>query len=179
MKEAIEAYFNEELGWIKDAELREKAVEAWRIALEESDFQPEDLEKLPFTLFERRAQTTLGNHVKLVTRIAYQAAKAMNEALFEEQDCLNMDYVVCGALLHDVGKVLEYTRLADGTVVKSLKGRLLRHPISGAQVARDAGLPDQVQHMIWTHSKEGNGQYRTPESYVVMHADFMTFDVLE
>ena len=179
MKEAIAEYFKRELDWIKDQELREKTITAWEIAMKESGFEPQDLERLPFTLFERRALTTLGNHVKLVTEIAYKAALAMNEALFEEGDHLDIDYVVCGAILHDVGKVLEYTRLPDGTVVKSEKGKLLRHPVSGAQVARDAGLPDRIQHMIWVHSKEGNGQYRTPEAYVVLHADFMTFDVLE
>jgi putative nucleotidyltransferase with HDIG domain len=179
MKEAIQEYFKWELAWIKDQDMREKTVLAWEIALKESEFGPEDLERLPFTLFERRALTTLGNHVKLVTEISYKAALAMNEALFEEKDHLDIDHVVCGALLHDVGKVLEYTRLEDGTIVKGRKGRLLRHPITGAQIARDAGLPDHIQHMIWVHSKEGNGQYRTPEAYVVLHADFMTFDVLE
>ena len=177
MKEAIAEYFREELAWIRDGDMRKKTVRAWEIALQESEFGPEDLNTLPFTLFERRGMVSLGVHVKMVTSIAYKAVLEMNRHLPEDLQ-MDVDEVVCGGLLHDVGKVLEYSR-QDGRIVKGKKGRLLRHPISGAQIARDAGLSDRIQHMIWVHSKEGNGQYRTPEAYIVLHSDFMTFDVLE
>lgn len=177
MKEAIKEYFKDELAWIMDDEMRQKTVNAWEIALKESEFGPKDLDALPFTLFERRGMVSLGVHVKVVTSIAFHAAGEMN-AHFPKDLQLNIDEVVCAGLLHDVGKVLEYSK-QDGKIVKGTKGRLLRHPITGAQVARDAGLNDRIQHAIWVHSKEGNSQYRTPEAYTVLHADFMTFDVLE
>jgi len=177
MREAIAKYFETELGWIKDDSLREKTVTAWEIALKESEFGPDDLGTLPFTLFERRAMVSLGVHVKMVTNIAYRAALEMNRH-YPDSAKLDVDEVVCAGILHDVGKVLEYSK-QGGKIIKGTKGRLLRHPVSGAQIAKDAGLPDRIQHAIWVHSKEGNGQYRTPEAYTVLHADFMTFDVLE
>ncbi len=176
MRQEIEALFKEELDLIKDQDLREKTIAAWEMALKESGFGVRDLqETLPFTLLNRSKKCSLAEHVKVVTRIAYDGAKRLNEMLGLD---LNMDFVVAGGLLHDVGKVLEYA-VVDGQVVKSKKGRLLRHPISGAQIARDAGLPDEIQHMIAVHSREGDGGYRSAEAYVVHHADFMSFDVME
>ena len=176
MKEKIRELFAEELQLISDNELREKVVAAWEIALRESDFDAQDLDtKVPFTLLPRSRQTTLARHVKAVTQVAYESAKKIRDVLGIE---INMDYVVAGALLHDVAKVLEYT-VEDSRVVKSYRGKLLRHPISGAQVALNAGLPAEIQHIIAVHSREGDGGFRTPEAYIVHHADFMTFDVME
>ena len=49
---------------------------------------------------------------------------------------LNRDFIVSGALLHDVGKLLEYER--DGAQFRtSPQGKLLRHPFSGVGLAYD------------------------------------------
>jgi hypothetical protein len=38
------------------------------------------------------------------------------------------------------------------------------------------GVPDEICHMIATHSKEGDLGRRTVESIIVHHADFMSFE---
>jgi putative nucleotidyltransferase with HDIG domain len=89
---------------------------------------------------------------------------------------LNYDYIVAGGLCHDVGKLLEYERVQK-KVKKSRYGELLRHPISGAMLAQEVGLPLEVIHIIAAHSTEGEKLKRTPEAIIIHHCDFIDFDI--
>ena len=83
--------------------------------------------------------------------------------------------VTAGAILIDVGKLIEYV-MADGQAVVGKTGALLRHPFSGVGLAMRFGVPDEICHMIATHSKEGDLGKRTTESLIIHHADFMSFE---
>jgi len=48
--------------------------------------------------------------------------------------------------------------------------------ISGVAIASRFDLPPEVQHIIGTHSKEGDLGKRTVESIIVHHADFVSFE---
>ena len=39
-----------EINWIKDDALREKTLDAWAYAIEQSPLEPKDLEEIPFSL---------------------------------------------------------------------------------------------------------------------------------
>ncbi|MCL5037788.1 MAG: HD domain-containing protein, partial [Chloroflexi bacterium] len=78
----------------------------------------------------------------------------------------------------DVGKLVEY-RKEGGKVIKSQNGILHRHPFTGAAIAREAGLPSEVIHMIYAHAKEGDLASRIPEAAIIHHADFMSFEPLK
>ena len=86
--------------------------------------------------------------------------------------------VVAGAILHDIGKLLEYETRDDGMTVQTLYGKLMRHPFSGAALAHEFGLPVEVQHMIAAHAGEGDKVKRTPEGTLINKADFMNFETL-
>ena len=86
-----------------------------------------------------------------------------------------MDTLVAGAILIDVGKLIEYVMEGDQAVVGKT-GKLLRHPFTGVGLAMRFGVPDEICHMIATHSKEGDLGKRTIESIIVHHADFMSFE---
>jgi putative nucleotidyltransferase with HDIG domain len=88
---------------------------------------------------------------------------------------INRDHLLAGALLHDVGKLLEF-REEGGAFVKSELGRMLRHPFSGAALAYELGLPPAVVHVVATHAREGEGARATPEAIIIHHADFMNFE---
>ncbi|HPC12267.1 MAG TPA: hypothetical protein PK112_09255, partial [candidate division Zixibacteria bacterium] len=91
---------------------------------------------------------------------------------------VNRDYLIAGALLADVGKLMEY-EIVDGKPVKSDYGKHLRHPFSGVGLAFRHGLPSEVMHVIATHSKEGEGEKRLPESIIFHHCDFIDFDLVK
>ncbi len=162
-----------ELDWIQDIDLREKTAKTWEIALERSVLTAEDLNTIPFTLLVPDLKVTFMAHKRAVVHIALESGKKMNE-FFKDDLPVNMDVLISGAILADVGKLLEYI-LKDGKAVQGTYGKYLRHPFSGVSLAEEAGCPPEVCHIIATHAGEGNMVKRSTEAYVVHHADFMTF----
>jgi putative nucleotidyltransferase with HDIG domain len=88
---------------------------------------------------------------------------------------IDIDVVIAGAILADVGKLLEYEKV-DGKAVQSPRGQALRHPFTGVSVALACGVPDEVCHIIATHAAEGNLVSRSTEAWIVHHADFMSYE---
>ncbi len=165
-----------ELSWIKDTTLRDKTVAVMADALARGGWSPEDLVSMPFTLLIPNCPVSYLTHVRAVTQIAIKTAEVLAEHYTGHLN-LNFDVLAAGALLHDVGKLLEFGRGGQG-FVKSAGGKLLRHPFSGAGLALAHGLPDEVVHIIAVHAKEGDSGYRSPEAIIVHHADFITFEPL-
>lgn len=152
---------------IRDPELRQGVLKVWEMALERGGWEVSDLRGIPFTLLIS-TKIALVEHTRRVTRMALAAAR--------ERDDLNLDYVLAGGLLHDVGKLLEYER-REGKVQKSKAGELVRHPVSGFALALEAGLPLEVAHIVLAHSEEGEKLKRTPEAILIHHCDFIDFEV--
>jgi putative nucleotidyltransferase with HDIG domain len=164
-----------ELEWIQDHELREKTAKTWELALERSVLKPEDLNRIPFTLLcGPDLKVTFMDHKRSVVHIARASAEKMNEFYHGEMP-IDMDVLISGAILADVGKMLEYELDADGKAVQGKYGQYLRHPFSGVSLAEQCGLPASVCHIIAAHAGEGDHIKRTVEAYIVHHADFMTF----
>jgi putative nucleotidyltransferase with HDIG domain len=163
-----------ELEWIADEDLREAAARTWELALARSPLTPEDLETIPFTLLVPDCKVSFMAHKRLVVHVSRDAAVQMNKFLSPDLVC-DLDTVIAGAILADVGKLLEYDHGPGGETVKSDTGKYLRHPFTGVGLAMEAGVPDRVCHIIAAHAGEGDLVTRSPEAYVVHHADFMTF----
>ena len=98
----------------------------------------------------------------------------MNE-FFKDELPVNMDILISGAILADVGKLLEYELDENGKSIQGKYGQYLRHPFSGVSLAEECGVPAEVCHIIAAHAHEGDLVKRTTEAYIVHHADFMTF----
>lgn len=162
-----------ELEWIEDENLRRKTTETWALALSKSKLDIQDLHEIPFTLLVKDCPVTFMEHKRAVVHISREAARVMRN-FFAENLPINMDVVVAGAILCDVGKLLEYAKI-DGKVVVSDFGRYVRHPFSGVGLAMQCGVPEEVCHIIATHAGEGDSVKRSTEAYIVHHADFMSF----
>ena len=164
-----------ELEWIKDVGLKEKTAKTWELALERSVLTTDDLKRIPFTLLcGPDLKVTFMDHKRSVVHIAKDAGNKMNEFYHGELP-VNMDVLISGAILADVGKLLEYVLDENNKVIQGNYGKYLRHPFSGVSIAEECGVPAEVCHIIATHAGEGNMVKRTTEAYVVHHADFMTF----
>ncbi len=163
-----------EVELISDPVLKEKVLKTWEAAIKEGGWEIDDLFEIPFTLVIENAPFNIVEHTRAVTLSAFSMAKAMKE-VYGEKFSINFDYLVAGGLLHDVGKLLEYEKV-NGKVVKSKRGQRIRHPVSGAILAAKMGIPEEIQHIIAAHSKEGDFVKRTPEAYLVYHADFSNFE---
>jgi len=164
-----------ELEWITDADLRGKTTRCWERAFELSPLDPSDLERIPFTLKVPDCQVSFMAHKRAVVHVARDSARTMS-SFFGEDLTLEMDTVIAGAILADVGKLLEYESDGDGESQQSARGKYLRHPFTGVSLAMECGLPDAVSHIIATHAGEGHMVARTTEAWIVHHADFMTYE---
>ena len=164
-----------ELMWIQDPGLREKTAKTWELALAKSVLNPDDLNKIPFTLLAGPdLKVSFMAHKRCVVHVARDAGNKMNE-FFGADLPVNMDVLIAGAILADVGKLLEY-ELKEGKSVQGMYGKYLRHPFSGVSLAEQCGVPPEVCHIIAAHAGEGNMIKRSVEAYIVHHADFMTFE---
>lgn len=164
-----------ELEWIKDPVLREKTAKTWELALERSVLKPEDLDKIPFTLLcGPELKISFITHKRCVVHVAKESGEKMNQ-FFGDDLPVNMDVLISGAILADVGKLLEYELDKDGKAIQGKYGQYLRHPFSGVSLAEECGVPPEVCHIIAAHANEGDLVKRTTEAYIVHHADFMTF----
>ncbi|MGC1122657.1 MAG: HD domain-containing protein [Candidatus Methanofastidiosia archaeon] len=155
---------------IKDPDLKKKVISTFLKTAQNGGW--DTLEGIPFTLLTDTS-VTFAEHTKAVTDMAIQCAEVMKNFVH-----ITPDYVVAGGLLHDVGKLLEYQK-KEGKITQSRYGALLRHPVSGAVIAAEVGLPPEIIHIIVAHSKEGDAVKRIPEAIIIHHCDFVHFESLK
>jgi len=172
MRDAVERLWPE-LQWIENETLREATLETWIKAFEHSPLVADDLNEIPFTLLVPDCPATFMEHKRCVVHIARKSAEAMREFLGRALP-IDLDTVIAGAILADVGKLLEYEKI-DGEPRQSARGQALRHPFTGVHLAMSCGVPDEVCHIIATHAAEGDLVKRSTEAYIVHHADFMSY----
>ncbi|MDH3290705.1 MAG: HDIG domain-containing protein [Gemmatimonadota bacterium] len=162
-----------ELAWIESTSLREQVTMTWVKAFERSTLDPADLHEIPFTLLVPDCPATFMEHKRCVVHIAKAGAEAMQRFLGRALT-IDLDTVIAGAILADVGKLLEYEKVGD-QVRQSTRGKHLRHPFTGVALALECGVPDAVCHCIAAHAAEGDLVKRSTEAFIVHHADFMSF----
>jgi hypothetical protein len=106
MKERILKLFPE-INWVQDPVLKEKVLATLEEALKMGGWEPEDMEKMPFTLLIPDCPASLLTHFRGVVRMSKAAMEEFN-SLYDYK--LDNDTLIAGAILHDVGKLVEYTR---------------------------------------------------------------------
>jgi len=173
MRESIQRLWPE-IEWITHAQLRQQVTETWIKAFERSPLNPDDLNQIPFTLLVPNCPITFMEHKRCVVHIARDSAEAMQKFMGRALP-IDLDTVIAGAILADVGKLLEYELGPDGNTRQSERGEALRHPFTGVALALECGVPDAVCHIIAAHAAEGDLVKRSTEAFIVHHADFMAF----
>ena len=163
-----------EFDLIEDLNLKEKTLRVWEAACEQGGWEIDDLEKIPFTLVIKDIKVNMIMHTRSIVKACYQVEKVMNE-IYGDLLKINHDYLISGALLHDIGKLLEYAE-ENGNFKKSYNGSLLRHPFSGVGLCYKYDLPPEVVHIVAVHSKEGDTSKRTTEAIILHHLDFVNFE---
>ncbi len=166
--------FIPEFNLIKDPDLKEKVLKVWKIALTAGGWGMKDLQRMPFTLLIDPCPCNMIEHIRGVVNVSVKAAEAL-QSIYKDKVKINENYLVAGALLHDIGKLVEY-REKNGKFIQSNLGKLVRHPISGVGLCYGQDIPEEVMHIIASHSWEGDRSKRTPEAIIVHHADFTNFE---
>ena len=171
-KRAYIASLFPELELFEDDDLHQRVIDVWVRAMQKGGWDA--IDDIPFTK-AARTDATLVSHVRTITRLAHSSASILNEL---HGYGIPLDWILTGALLHDVGKLLEY-ELVDGEYRICSDGKLVRHPITGAWLALEAGIPAGIVHTISNHSHEGDHVPRSQEGVIIHHMDFTHFEVVK
>ena len=163
--------FNE----IRDEGLRQKTLAVWEEALTTGGWSTADLAQMPFTLLAEDVKVSFAEHVSTVARLCIAMDNVLRQAYGEKFEG-DRDTLVAGALLADVGKLIEFER-KDGKYQFASMYQYLRHPFTGVGLCYKHGIPKAVMHVVATHSWEGDKFKRRPESIIFHHADFTDFDL--
>ena len=175
----IEKALGEMLELIEDLALRTKVIDAWMLAIEEGGWESMDqLSEMPFTLLTETYGINFIEHTLAVTKGALGLAKGQIETYRSMPIAIDLDRLVAGGLLHDVGKLVEISINPEGGHNKSHTGMCARHPIYGAIIAAKVGLCDEIINTIACHAKEGDGRPQVVETVLIHQADFGTFNPL-
>jgi len=173
----IEKLFGELLSRIKDKNLARKVVDTWVLGCSRGHWETiEALKKMPFTLLVDTHPIGFVEHTIAVTAGAIGLARAQMENYSKMPYEIDFESLIAGALLHDIGKLLEYEPDGKGGYRQSYNGKCARHPISGAILASEVGLSDKIINMIACHAEEGRGRPQRIETVLIHQADFATFN---
>lgn len=167
---------------VSDKDLREKVVDVFQMALERSSW--DDLRDVPNLFIGKGPMGKLVSHNRTVVQLCQQSVPVMRSFGHDIDEQL----VLVGALLHDVGKIVEFG-MKDGEPVCNER---VRHSLLGAHMAMACGLSDDVAHIIMLHSWEGEIElppghtimggnvinWRTKEAMVVSYCDLMAAKIL-
>ena len=122
-----------EINQITNKEIRDKTIAVFIEALEEGGWKVADLDRIPFTLLIADNPISLLTHIRAVTASALKVAEVFDD-YYKDHFKIDRDILLSGAILHDVGKLLECEETPKG-FRKHLGGKMMRHPFSGAGLA--------------------------------------------
>ena len=170
-----------EIAEIRDAELRDKVVEAWALALSQTEFERiEEIRPSGNPKSPAMKRGTQADHLRGVTRMAVALAEKLEQVvgpLGVDRDLL----LACG-LCHDVGKPFEFSPRNQARW-EGNPGAVgypsIRHSVYGVHLALTVGLPEAVAHTAGAHSGEGELITRSLENTIVHHADHAYWQILD
>lgn len=170
-----------EVAEIRDADLRDKVVEAWALSLSRTEFERiEDIRPSGNPRTPPMKRGTQADHIRGVTRMALALADQLEQVIGPfgvDRDLL----IACG-LCHDVGKPFEFSprNQARWEANPGAAGYpAIRHSVYGVHIALSVGLPEAVAHTAGAHSGEGELIVRSLENTIVHHADHAYWQILE
>ena len=157
------------LDHIKNRALAEKVAAIWHETWQESKWK--DLGDACYK--PDYPGKTLVGHTNAVAESALAMAEIRQRIFYETVDT---DILIAGALLHDVSKVLEYEP-TDNKPIPTKNRKLFQHGFIGAHKALSENLPDELVHIIITHTNKSRLLPKTPEALIVYCVDIADADL--
>jgi putative nucleotidyltransferase with HDIG domain len=169
-----------EIAEIRNSELREKVVEAWALALSQTEFQRiEEIRSSGNPKSPAMKRGSQADHLRGVTRMALALAEQLEQVIGPFG--VDRDLLLACALCHDVGKPFEFSprnqaRWEGNPAAVGYPA--IRHSVYGVHLALSVGLPEAVAHTAGAHSGEGELITRSLENTIVHHADYAYWQIL-
>lgn len=159
---------------IKNENLREKTIELIKnIEITNTNFKKYEKYKIDFskayggpTTFHHAYEGGLIDHTIAVTKICISLAKILEESY---GIIINKDYLIAGAILHDIMKVFCYKKVKGGVISNEV---MLDHGIWACCELYLRDFPEEVIHIIASHfGPSGANPPQTIEALILFYAD--------
>jgi putative nucleotidyltransferase with HDIG domain len=171
-----------EIAEIADKELADKVVEAYAIALSETEYtRLEEMSCSGMIGLWHLPGLTQADHLRGVGKLARAMALEVRGLYGDDLD-LDPDFALAAGLLHDLGKPFFYdsANIKRWNENKAYTGQPpFRHTFYGAHLALRAGLPEEIAHVIAGHDTGMEGQFFDHSVYleIVSRADGLYWTV--
>lgn len=164
-----------EMNLIQDETLRKKCVDVWLDAIKIGRWDKKELKNIPMLVnINRQDMPSLGFvHLRRTARTAWVMTQRVIPWLQQYRN-ITADYVVAGAILHDVGKLLELDVTTLGMPTYNVEFGMFKHTQSGAYLCKKHELPDEVVQGVANHSTMQTsltGKKLCPEAVLIKGAD--------
>lgn len=157
-----------EIDQVEDPVLRDQILQVWDLFWAEGDHR--ELAEAPFS--PSIPGERLIPHVRAVTRAAMALLPIMAE--FHPMP-IHRDNLLAAALLHDVSKLVELSASGSYTFL----GKRYPHSFLSVEQCRRLGLPEDVIHLIATHSPKIHMEPVLAEGDILHHADMISFALIK
>ena len=148
---------------IKDAKLRQAVIEVWQELWAQSKWDdPADLPTSGEIAYPNLP------HSQCVVTLALGVADAFER---HHNVKVNRDYLIASAVLQDASKVVEYEPGPDGKARRTRIGKHFPHGFWCAHLAANKGLPDEITHVMLTHSPQAPKFPDTLEGKILYYVD--------
>lgn len=149
---------------VTDKTLVEKAVRLWVRTRKMAGY--EHVEDIPN---EQKGSYSLCSHCRAVSNAAYNIAKAYAEVY---QTVINYDYLIIGAVIHDIDKPICYGFDENGKLKLIEFGKIMPHGVYSAYAALEEKLPYEIAAIPFCHSAHASRVFSgTIEGIIVDCAD--------
>jgi 7,8-dihydroneopterin 2',3'-cyclic phosphate phosphodiesterase len=161
-------------GRIKDAKLRKMVIDTLRnpgqLSNRSLKLPQVPFEQAPASIDWHHAKTGgLVEHTYIVTKMCISIAEDLKKVYRTKID---MDSLIAGALLHDIGKVWGVRMSKSGKWLST--GSTIDHTILGTSELHARHFPEKVVHIVASHFGEnGPTPPQTVEAYIVHTVDNM------
>jgi len=151
---------------IKDRSLREKTIELLKDPKLSSgwNYKASDIEKIPAWIGAHHDyEGGLIEHTLSVTELSKMVSEYLKNRYKKD---INIDFVIAGALLHDIGKLFEIKEAKNGFEFNEF---IVDHNRVGGAEMYARGFPEEVVHIVFAHA--GGNVPRTMEAKIVDFID--------
>jgi hypothetical protein len=150
---------------IKDEGLRNKVVNVWLRAWKMSDYKKIE-DHSAYEPEEAKIQLSNVDHTNQVVEGVIAVANVVDRT---QQIKINIDYLIAGAILHDIDKILLYHKEKDPVTPY---GRLFAHTSLAIFLALEQGLPLEIAHAMGAHSRNFSAvPPKTHEALIISRID--------
>ncbi|MFQ6009787.1 MAG: HD domain-containing protein [Candidatus Aenigmatarchaeota archaeon] len=173
---------------IKDKDLRERTLKLLKNPQtknpEFSKYRASDFSKIPAWIGAHHDyEGGLLDHVLAVTELSIGMAKSLEKIYGKEikkivKKGINYDYLIAGALLHDISKVFLIKKAGKEKQKMGVKwefsGSMLDHAVFSSNLLFEHGFPEEVVHIVASHGGDlgsAGANPKTIEAWIVVQAD--------